>query len=317
MTLSRSVRTTIQLFGIAAVVAHFCGGCSSATEPSQLATPILYSSYPDPQTTPHLALISADGRRVESPARFANAAGADWAPDGRRIVFERIVAGRSQIFVGPLDGSTTPVQITQCPVNCYSPRWSPDGARIAYWSGYPSMFAPTASDSGVTIVSDTTGANAREVTATRANVQGFSGCPAAWAPDGTRFAFSRPDGSLYTVGLDGSPAVQVPLTVLVGAPAWSPDGTRIAVTISGQGLGIVDIAAAPPGLPIDPRRIDLDHEYIDLAWSPDGQHIAFAAYAAQGVHIGIIDSDGTGHLDLMAPTDKSLNYGPRWNPTSP
>ena len=104
-----------------------------------------------------------------------NAGAGDWATDGRRFTFERIVDGRSQIFIGSLDSSRPATQITQCLANCYSPRWSLDGRVIAYWYNYRPVGAPAAADRGVTMLVDTTGAGAREIVSTRWRTSGYAG----------------------------------------------------------------------------------------------------------------------------------------------
>jgi Tol biopolymer transport system component len=205
-------------------------------------------------------------------------------------------------------------------VNCFSPRWSPDGALIAYWSNYPPLGGAVAADSGVTIVADTTGANPREIVATRQRTSGYPGQPAAWSPDGRRFAYTYGDGRLFITGLDGSPAVLIALDELVSHAAWSPDGSRIAVHVPGGGIGLVQLTNPPPTGPASLVRFDTENDDFHPAWSPDGRQIVFATFvsvAGENVyHLAVINSDGTDRVDLT-PGRQALAYLPRWNPASP
>ena len=304
--------------GLTVVALTLGGGCRSPSEPGLGSTPIVFTSRTDGQPE-QMGFIGTTGRHLTTPARLMNAGGGDWAPDGRRLAFHRVVAGRSQIFVGPVDGSMPPVQITQCPVNCFSPRWSPDGALIAYWSNYPPLGGAVAADSGVTILADTTGANPREIVATRQRTSGYPGSPVAWSPDGHRFAYAYSDGRLFITDLDGSPAVQITLDELVTHPAWSPDGSTIAVQIPAGGIGLVELTNPLPTERVTLVRLDTDNDDFDVAWSPDGRQIVFATFASVGgglvYHVALINRDGTGRVDLM-PGRQANAYLPRWNASS-
>jgi Tol biopolymer transport system component len=103
----------------------------------------------------------------------------------------------------------------------------------------------------------------------------------AWAPDGTRVAFTRmtPGATfpthLYAVSTDGSDEQQ--LTTGDGnsdsAPAWSPDGSKIAFARNGN-ICLLDVVTG------DVTDLSLDHvnEEFDPAWSPDGEEVAYAKY---------------------------------------
>ena len=56
-----------------------------------------------------------------------------WSADGQTIVYSAEVNGVYQIFARKLDAAV-PVQITKAPSPCRHPFWSPDSARIYYWS---------------------------------------------------------------------------------------------------------------------------------------------------------------------------------------
>src|SRR5947209_3382038 len=230
------------------------------------------------------------------------------SPDGRWIAFvvKESDAGRDEDrsnlwLVGSAGGSQR--QLTFDSSLTRSPRWSPDGSRIAFLS--------SRSGSSQLYELRIDGGEARQITRRK----GGAGIP-SWSPDGKRLAFSAstptehaPDGDtpqwthrprvvdrshyksdgvgfllhdrmhLFVVPLDGGPEKQITggncdsLT-----PAWSPLGDRIAFgrTREGRREGhLSDIwTVAPDGTEL--RRVT---ERVSSAsapsWSPDGGRIAF------------------------------------------
>jgi Tol biopolymer transport system component len=72
---------------------------------------------------------SAKSRLTRDPARDQ---GADWAPDGSRIVFESTRDdGHWDLFTMRADGSDVR-QLTSGPMVEWAPTWSPDATRIAF-----------------------------------------------------------------------------------------------------------------------------------------------------------------------------------------
>ncbi|MBI1788740.1 MAG: protein kinase [Acidobacteria bacterium] len=73
---------------------------------------------PVPKFTP----VATDAEAERAPA---------WSPDGRALAYLREVNGVMQVFTRSLT-SNAAAQITQSPVNCSQPFWSPDASRIYY-----------------------------------------------------------------------------------------------------------------------------------------------------------------------------------------
>ena len=147
-----------------------------------------------------------------------------WSPDGERIAFEHLGDGDMQpahVFVMNADGSDPHTVTTSVNGAWYAesdPSWSPDGARIVFWSyGY-----------GIASV-DSKGGEPGTIYADFPAVA--YGTKPVWSPDGSTLAFTMHAAStnaadIWTVGVRGGDARRL----LVGGrqPAWSPDRKTIA-----------------------------------------------------------------------------------------
>src|SRR5262245_33484656 len=235
-----------------------------------------------------------------------------WAPERSRLAFtgtgERdVFSGPSEIFVLNLDdGSLT--NLTNHPANDSAISWSPDGARIAFWSdrdGQGAHYVMKADGAGVTRLPKNFGGFtwspdgdriAGECVVESSNVDicvsGADGTglvrlttePARdaapdWSPDGARIAFgSDRDGqaALYVMNADGSGVTRLAGNIRTnnGGPRWSPDGRRIAFTctVEGSNLDICVVNADGTGF----TRLTSDPAWENFAgWSPSGRLIAF------------------------------------------
>jgi Tol biopolymer transport system component len=128
------------------------------------------------------------------------------SPDGKRIAFTRVSAGRQQVYTANVDG-TNERRLRAG----YSPRWSPDGRYIAYAGKL----------ARIVIIRATTNKVVRRLRA-------FAGA-LDWAPGGRRIVFTRFD-DLYVVRAEAKRKAHRILHTERGefSPVWSPDGKRIA-----------------------------------------------------------------------------------------
>jgi dipeptidyl aminopeptidase/acylaminoacyl peptidase len=184
------------------------------------------------------------------------------------------------------------------------PRWSPDGARLAW-------------------ISDLEGRPRIRVWDGSAEVPLSTGELAplelAWSPDGARLAFTASDGGhirLFVVPAGaGEPRAVSPGTLdCRGEPAWMPDGRAILTATSAGdivALGIPDGAVtrlATGGRNEAPRP------------SPDGSKIAWLATADHGRShtvrkLWVMAVDGTRARPLSGALDRDA-AAPRWSADS-
>ena len=211
------------------------------------------------------------------------------SPDGSRVAFVVTVADRerndyrSRIWIAHADGSAPPRPLTAGRGKDTSPRWSPDGRRLAFVSDRAPHTSPPHTSEGERPrpqiwTLDLAGGEAQQVTALR---QGAA--DPAWSPDGRRIACTAQTG-----GPDDAPPEE-------GKDAEErkrerADRVREITTLKYKfdGVGYLDdrrrhlfLADLPAeGAAFAPARqlTRGDHNNSQPVWSPDGTQIAFISY---------------------------------------
>ena len=278
------------------------------------------------------------------------------SPDGRTVAYavwridREANEYRSAIWLAAMDGSSEPRRLTSGERRDGSPRWSPDGRRIAFTSNReldedgkpkPAQLYVMPLDGGEPV----------KLTALEEDVSA-----PAWSPDGSRIAFSSrvPDPAyrekdpkkrpprrftrlqfklddegwtgdrrqhVFTVAADGSAAPEQ-LThgdFEDGDPCWSPDGGRIAFASAREDdwdlrpvrdLYVVDASGGEPS-----RLTGGDGATEQPSWSPDGGRIAYLLYPAvfddpRHSQVAVVDVASGQRRVLTESLDRNCNPYP-------
>ena len=289
--------------------------------------------------------------RPEDVYALVNAGDPRLHPDGRRVAY--VVTGadeesneyRSAIWVAPVDGSSEPVQFTSGERRDTTPRWSPDGTRLAFASNRGDEKAPAA-----IYVIEAAGGEARKLTDEKESVESI-----VWSPDSTKIAFTarvrdaayeeederkraprrftRVFHKLDSVGWTGDRRKHVHVVDVASgettqltsgdfehdSPAWSPDGRTIVF----DGLRderwdaeLVNRLYAIDAAGGEPRALTGDEgSYEGPAFSPDGSRIAYRMSPEDGTHprhtqLGVMNADGSDPRLLTTSLDRQCGPYP-------
>lgn len=240
---------------------------------------------------------------------------------GLQLAFASSITGTWDIYL--FDARTGLVaQVTHGTNHHRYPRWSPDGARIAFDADRSRRFD--------VYIMHADGTNAINAAPTGEYVWEFA-IP-NWSPDGERIVFQgahHPDEyyrpyirHLNATSLRPPPGREIPpldidLDGHVIHPAWSPDGARLVVTATEdeETWSLYVLELDDDRVTGDPVRITGDglNAYFP-AWSPDGERIAFSGVREdENDDVYIVDADG-GNLRNMTVFEAASDWQPTWLP---
>ena len=240
------------------------------------------------------------------------------SPDGKHIAYVRTTIDektkeyRSQIWITSTCGTTKPRPFTSGPRMDNSPRWSPDGTKLAFVSD-------RGGDRQIWIM-PTTGGEAYQLTKMR---RGASN--PVWSPDGTKICFTA------LVDPDDDPEdIQKPMDdkareearkkkqeepTLLSRIKVKADAAKGLIGNGRTHLFVQDVDGKQAAKQITSG--DFDHHHP--AWSPDGKFIAFSAnrqeeadYDPWLVDIFVVPAEG-GEPRKLTDT-KGPSMAPVWTP---
>ncbi|HLK22077.1 MAG TPA: S9 family peptidase [Bryobacteraceae bacterium] len=300
---------------------------------------------------------AARGITAEDYLAFHFVGDAKLSPDGRQAAYVHTVIDQkknrrvSSIWLIALDGISAPRRLTAEGVNSNSPRWSPDGSRLAFLSARNAEASEPAHPQICILNMD--GGEAQVLTHLKNGVSAFQ-----WSPDGKRFVAVSRSGPSDAVAADARKSdvrhyrhisykfndtgwfddKRSHLWIVDAAsgkenqitsgddwndtdPQWSPDSTRIAFVSDrtgqeyegGHNTDVWVIPAEGGAL----TKIS-DHAFEDdlPRWSPDGSRIVFAGRTSRREFpkLYIADSKGGAASRLAVDNLDLIPGGLHWGP---
>jgi Tol biopolymer transport system component/predicted Ser/Thr protein kinase len=233
----------------------------------------------------------------------ANECCGNWTADGKYFLFQATRDGGTQIWGlreksgYPHIASHEPVQLTNGPLNFYSPTPSPDGTRV---------FVMGAQVRGELVRCD------EKTGQTEPYLSGLSADGVDFSKDRRWVAYvTIPEGSLWRSRPDGSERLQLTFPPMrVFSPRWSPNGDMIAFAGTAPGkhwrIYLVSAGGGTPNPVTSGDRSD-----GDVSWSPDGNKLAFGGLGFGFSGIRVLDLRT--HVEAQLPDSDSL-FAPRWSP---
>jgi dipeptidyl aminopeptidase/acylaminoacyl peptidase len=247
-------------------------------------------------TLSHPLLAQAPTRRVmtfEDILAVRGVSDPQMAPDGRTIAYVVSTtdtvenALSAAIWVARTDASSPPRRLTTGRKRDYSPRWSPDGTRIAFLS--------TREDRAQLFVIDPSGGEADRLTEWKTGLSSIS-----WAPHGDRIAFLAPRAP--------TPAEE----------RRQKERDDAAVTDSGFVLPRLHVmTVATKAI----REITVGEMALsDVQWAPDGKHFALTtapttkADDVAETDVYVVSADSGGPAPRRLTMNRGPDNSPRWSP---
>ena len=217
-----------------------------------------------------------------------------------KIAYVTHTNGRYQLSVADADGQNEQTMLPSSePI--ISPRWSPDGTRMAYVTF--ELKRPV-------VVVQTLATGKRKIVA---RFKGNNSAP-AWSPDGRELAVTlSKDGiaQIYIVDADGSESPRRLMTTraIDTEPCFTPDGHSILFTSDRGGSPQIYRVPVEGG---NAQRLTFTGNYnVSPRVSPDGHKMAFIQQSGPSFRVVLQDLDN-GQTQIL--TDSQLDESPSFSP---
>lgn len=224
-----------------------------------------------------------------------------------QIAYVSSRSGSKEIWVMDYDGGNAR-QLTHLNSIALTPRWSPDGSRIAFTCYEPFRAVVSAQICLYSTISNRLIAFPR--------FRGTNSAP-AWSPDGSKLAFMSSAGGdpeIYVCDADGTHQQRITFSPGVNtSPVWNPKTGNQIVFVSDRAGEPVLYMMNSDGSNV--QRIDMpDMGYVvDPAWSPNSQLLAFAWRRPSG-NFDIYIMDVVSRQLVELTRDAGRNERPSWAP---
>ena len=255
-------------------------------------------------------IMNANGKNVKNMTENSvlHDLSPHWSPVSQKIVFtsERDLQPPQDVNVLESQTGNQRKLITSSSF-AFNPKWSPNGAHIAYFSSEMSDTSPSTT---VLWRVNPDGTNLEALV-----TAGESNSHPKFSPDGLSIAFVSErnfNTDIYTFNLETNELTR--LTTHLGFdshPDWSPDGERLAFLSSRDGNSDVFTMTVNGGHITNLTTSGMNEGFP--TWSPDGKIIAFSRLMGDNsVRIYAVDSGGGNEVQLVnLPVD---NVSPTWSP---
>ena len=227
------------------------------------------------------------------------------APDGSSVAFTRVSVNEKEnryetsLYVVPTDGSQPPRRLTSG-IRDTSPRWSPDGKRLAFLRAVEKdgKAQPPQID-----LLDMDGGEARPIT----EVKDGAAAP-TWSPDGKYLAFTSSTGPAEPTGDGHHSDVKV-----ITKATYRANGNPTYVDVAHHShIFVMRTPADATDKPIPQQITDGEFDEGGLAWAPDASQIYFTSvrvaepyYEDAGAELYRVGRDG-GPMTKIAAIDGSI-----------
>ncbi len=224
-----------------------------------------------------------------------------------QIAFVSTRSGNKEIWIMDYDGANQH-QLSHLRSISLTPRWSPDGSRIAFTCYVPYRGLVSAQ---ICLISTLTGGMIAFP-----RYHGTNSSP-AWSPDGSRLAFmssGQGDPEIFTADASGGHMHR--LTYAAGvdtSPAWNPKTGQQIVFVSDRGGDPELYMMNADGSSTEKLALPDMGYVVDPAWSPNGQLLAFSWRRPSGnFDLYVMDIASRQLVELTR--DAGRNERPSWAP---